>query len=61
MSDWARWLLIGLAVLLVIALVAYARGERQRGDVVPEASAAVIAVTAATGSRGAPADGVSWS
>ncbi len=50
MSDWVRWVLIGLAVVLVIALLAYARGERQRGDVEPEASATVIGVaTDATG------------
>ncbi len=61
MRDWVRWLLIGVAVLLVIALVAYARGERQRGEVTPETSAAVIAMTAEVGSRGALVEGVSWS
>ncbi len=32
MSDWVRWLLVGLAVVLVLALLAYGRGERREAE-----------------------------
>jgi len=31
-SDWGRWLLVAIALVLILALVVYARGEQQRGD-----------------------------
>jgi hypothetical protein len=37
-----RWLIVALCVVLVVLLLAYARGERQRGQDVPEASAIVL-------------------
>lgn len=33
-----RWLVVAVCVALVILLLTYARGERQRGEDVPEAS-----------------------
>ena len=37
-----RWLIVTLCVVLVVLLLAYARGERQRGEEVPETSAIVL-------------------
>ena len=61
MRDWVRWLLVGLGLVLVLAMVVYARGERQRGDVQSEASADVIPIAAEGRIRLALVDGVSWS
>ena len=33
-----RWLIVMVCVVLVVLLLAFARGERQRGEDVPEAS-----------------------
>ncbi|MGH8951793.1 MAG: hypothetical protein ACRDX9_10235 [Acidimicrobiia bacterium] len=44
MRDWVRWLVIGVALVLVLALVAYARGERQRGEVEPTAHSVTLLV-----------------
>jgi len=46
MSDWVRWLIVGIAVVLVLALIGYARGERQRGEDVPEAYGGAVMVAA---------------
>ncbi len=32
MSGWVRWLIVAVCVVLVVLLIAYARGERQRGE-----------------------------
>jgi hypothetical protein len=37
-----RWLVVVVAVVLVLALLVFARGERQRGEQVPEASGVVL-------------------
>jgi hypothetical protein len=37
-----RWLIVALCVVLLVLLLTYARGERQRGQDVPEASAMVL-------------------
>ena len=39
--SWVRWLIVVIAVVLVVALIGYARGDRQRGTEVPVSSAAV--------------------
>ena len=40
MRDWVRWLIVLAAVLVVIGLVSYARGdEHKRGDEVGAARA----------------------
>jgi hypothetical protein len=41
-SSWIRWLIVAIAIVLVLALIGYARGERQRGQDVPEASGVVL-------------------
>lgn len=42
MSGWVRWLIVAVCVVLVVLLIAYARGDRQRGET--ESAAAVSAV-----------------
>jgi hypothetical protein len=37
-----RWLVVVACVVLVLLLIAFARGERQRGEQVPEASGVVL-------------------
>jgi hypothetical protein len=37
-----KWLIVALCVVLVVLLLAYARGERQRGEEVPVASGSVL-------------------
>jgi hypothetical protein len=46
MSDWVRWVIVGIAVVLALALISYARGERQRGQDVPEAYGGAVVVAA---------------
>lgn len=61
MSDWVRWLLVGLGLFLVIALVVLARGERQRDDVESGAPAVVVDIPVEAGRRFALVERVSWS
>ena len=42
MSGWVRWLIVAIAIVAVLAMIGYARGERQRGQDVPEASGVVL-------------------
>jgi hypothetical protein len=37
-----RWLIVVICVVLVLVLLAFARGERQRGEETPEASGVVL-------------------
>lgn len=37
-----KWLIVGLCVVLIVLLLAYARGERQRGEEVPVAGAVLV-------------------
>jgi hypothetical protein len=39
-----RWLIVAICLVLVLALLAYARGERQRGEDVPEAVGTIVVV-----------------
>jgi hypothetical protein len=39
-----KWLIVGLCVVLIVLLLAYARGERQRGEEVPVVSGVVLVV-----------------
>jgi hypothetical protein len=39
-----RWLIVALCVVLLVLLLSYARGERQRGEDVPVASGSVLVV-----------------
>jgi hypothetical protein len=39
-----RWLIVIACIALVVLLLAYARGERQRGEDVPETSRIVLVV-----------------
>jgi len=41
MSGW-RWLVVAVCLVLVVAMIAYARGERQRGET--ESAAPVLTV-----------------
>jgi len=41
-SGWLRWLIVAVCLVLVVAMIAYARGERQRGD--SESAATVLTV-----------------
>ncbi len=36
--SWVRWLIVALSIVLVLVLVVYARGERQRGEETPEST-----------------------
>jgi len=49
MRDWVRWLVVGVALILVLALVAYARGERQRGDIETAAHSIALVVDSRMG------------
>lgn len=42
MSDWVRWLIVAIAIVTILVLIGYARGERQRGEDVPEASGMIF-------------------
>jgi hypothetical protein len=42
--SWVRWLIVALSLVLVLALLGYARGERQRGEEVPESSGVATVV-----------------
>lgn len=42
MSSWVRWLIVVIAIVLVIVLIGYARGERQRGEEVPVTAGPVL-------------------
>jgi len=42
-SGWVRWLIVAVCVVLVVLMVAYARGERQRGET--EAATGVTTVS----------------
>lgn len=42
--SWVRWLIVALSIVLVLALVAYARGERQRGEDTAESTAVTAVV-----------------
>jgi uncharacterized membrane protein YqhA len=42
-TGWVRWLVIAVCVVLVVVLIAYARGDRQRGET--ESAAAVSTVS----------------
>jgi len=44
MNDWMRWLVVAIAVVLIVVLVGYARGERQRGEDVPVTAAPALVV-----------------
>ncbi len=53
MSDTVRWVIIIAAVLLVLGLVAFARGRvHQRGDDVGTSATSVVSVLAAGGRGG---------
>ena len=39
-----KWLIVALCVVLIVLLLAYARGDRQRGEDVPVASGSVLIV-----------------
>lgn len=39
-----KWLVVALCVVLVVLLLVYARGERQRGEEVPVTSGTVLVV-----------------
>ena len=43
MSGWVRWLILAVCVVLVVVMIAYARGDRQRGET--ESAAAVSTVS----------------
>jgi hypothetical protein len=42
MSDWVKWVIVALGLVLILALLAYARGERQRGEPVSTRSTVTI-------------------
>ena len=42
MSSWVRWLIVVIAIVLIVALIGYARGERQRGEEVPVTAGPVL-------------------
>ncbi|HEU4319669.1 MAG TPA: hypothetical protein VFS66_06270 [Acidimicrobiia bacterium] len=44
MDGWVRWLVVAVAVVLIVVLVGYARGERQRGEEVPVTGQPVLVV-----------------
>ena len=46
MRDWVRWLIVVAAVLVVIGLLSYARGdEHKRGDEVGALRSAPVVLT----------------
>jgi hypothetical protein len=53
MSDTVRWVIIIVAVVLVLGLVAFARGQvHQRGDDVGTSATSVVSLLAAGGNGG---------
>lgn len=40
--NWVRWLIVALSIVLVLALLAYARGDRQRGGEVEASGFATV-------------------
>ncbi|HXV72279.1 MAG TPA: hypothetical protein VEB69_12885 [Acidimicrobiia bacterium] len=40
--SWVRWLIVVVAIVLIVAFVGYGRGERQRGQDVPESMGVVL-------------------
>jgi len=48
MSGWVRWLVVAVAVVLIVVLIGYARGERQRGEEVPVTAAPALVVVSAS-------------
>jgi hypothetical protein len=44
MSSGLRWLILAVCVLLMLVLIGYARGARQRNEPVPVASGVTLAL-----------------
>ncbi len=48
MNEWVKWLVVAIAVVLILGLISYARGDRQRGEDVPvESSGSVLVLASA--------------